>query len=80
VFASSELMIANAFLIGAVVFGRVGYMFLEGWTFQDSLYMTFLTLTTIGFAEVHELSGAGRMAQVLLRPHVDRFMERVLRS
>src|SRR5438093_3550185 len=36
-------------------------MWLEGWTLFDSLYMTLLTLTTVGFAEVHPLSFQGKL-------------------
>jgi len=66
VFAGRELLIANAFLFGVVFCGTTGYMLIEGWPFQDSLYMTFLTLTTIGFSEVHELSGAGRIFTIFV--------------
>jgi len=39
--------------------GTLAYMFLEGWSFLDSLYMTVLITTTIGFQEVHPLSESG---------------------
>ena len=54
-------------LLGTVISGgTVGYHFLEGWPWLDALYMTMITLTTVGFGEVHPLSGAGRLFTVAL--------------
>jgi voltage-gated potassium channel len=52
-----------AVLVGA---GTVGYHLIEGWRPFDALYMTVITLTTVGFAEVHPLSPAGRAFTILL--------------
>jgi len=41
--------------------GTVGYMSLEGWNFLDAMYMTVITLGTVGFREVHELTPAGKI-------------------
>lgn len=57
---SRDLLAAFIALSGLLVTGTLGYSWLEGWNFLDGLYMTFLTLTTIGFNEVRELSTAGR--------------------
>lgn len=38
-----------------------GYMLIEGWNFWDSFYMVVITLSTIGFGEVHPLSQEGRV-------------------
>lgn len=46
--------------------GCVGYMFLEGWGFVDALYMTVITFSTVGFGEVHPVSGAGRVFTIFL--------------
>lgn len=48
-------------LLGAVAYGTAGYMLLEGWGFVDALYMTSISLTTVGFLEVHPLDTAGRL-------------------
>ena len=44
-----------------VVTGTVGFRFIEGWSYIDSLYMTIITISTVGFREVHELSEMGRL-------------------
>lgn len=49
-----------------LVAGTLGYVFLEGWPFIDALYMTVITLATVGFNEVHQLSRAGRVFTMVL--------------
>jgi len=46
--------------------GTLGYSVIEGWSFFDSLYMTVITLATVGFREVAPLSDAGRAFTILL--------------
>jgi voltage-gated potassium channel len=48
--------------VGLVVVGTLGYYLIEPrYTPFDALYMTVITLTTVGYGEVHELSTAGRV-------------------
>lgn len=44
-----------------LVSGTVGYMVIEGWNLLDALYMTVITLSTVGYSEVHPLSTTGRV-------------------
>ncbi len=48
--------------------GTYGYMLIEGepWTAFDGLYMTVITLATIGFSETHPLSPAGRAFTIVI--------------
>jgi len=46
--------------------GTAGYMTIEGWGAWDALYMTVTTVATVGFREVHPLSGAGQAFTLLL--------------
>jgi voltage-gated potassium channel len=50
-----------------VVVGTLGYWFIEEeYTLFDALYMTVITLTTVGYAEVHPLSTGGRWFTMML--------------
>jgi voltage-gated potassium channel len=46
--------------------GVSGYMVFEGWSFVDSLYMTVITLTTVGYREVRELDTTGQLWTMVL--------------
>jgi voltage-gated potassium channel len=60
-------LVLSAALIALIVsFGTIGYMGIEGWNFIDSLYMTIITLTTVGFKEVNDLSLSGRIFTIVL--------------
>ncbi|MCR9249425.1 MAG: potassium channel protein [bacterium] len=41
--------------------GTCGYIYFEGYTLVDALYMSFLALSTVGFGEVAPLSNAGKI-------------------
>jgi voltage-gated potassium channel len=57
---------AGFILIGVIVAGTTGYKLIEGWSWFDSLYMTVITIATVGFQEVHKLSTAGRFFTIFL--------------
>ncbi|MBT3343434.1 MAG: potassium channel protein [Gemmatimonadetes bacterium] len=40
--------------------GTFGYASIEGWSLRESLYMTVITLSTVGYGEVHPLSPQGQ--------------------
>ena len=66
----SELRKRFIFAVALVVlvasFGTAGYMLLEGWNFIDSVYMTVITLASVGFKEVHDLSPFGRIFTIII--------------
>jgi voltage-gated potassium channel len=53
-------------LLGLTGLGTLGYRALEGWPWLDALYMTVITLSTVGFREVGPLSDAGRLFTIAL--------------
>lgn len=60
------LQISLLMLVLLVVFGSIGYMFIERMTPVDAFYMTIITITTVGFGEVTPLSVSGRAFTSLL--------------
>lgn len=61
-----RLLRAVLLLLGVAVLGTAGYVVLEGWTLLEAVYMTAITLTTVGFMEVRPLSPAARVFTILL--------------
>lgn len=43
-------------VLGVIVVGTAGYMALLGWSFLDALYMTVITIGTVGYGEAPDLS------------------------
>ncbi len=64
--ARREIVLASLFLLLLFLVGTVGYVLIEEWYWVDGLYMTFITLTTIGFSEVGTLSNAGRFFTIFI--------------
>jgi voltage-gated potassium channel len=53
-------------ILGVLVSGTIGYVLIEGWSAWDAFYMTVITVTTVGYLEVHPLSTAGRAFTVVV--------------
>lgn len=57
----NRLTFAFISFLALIVVGTSGYHWLEGMSVIDSLYMTVITISTVGFGEVRKLSSYGRM-------------------
>ena len=53
-------------LLFILIAGTLGYHFIEGWSLFDSLYMSVITLATVGYGETHPLTTAGRVFTIFL--------------
>ncbi len=62
------LKLELSIIIAVFIFGISvsGYMLIEQWSFIDAAYMTSITLSTVGFLEVHETSNAGRIFTMIM--------------
>jgi voltage-gated potassium channel len=63
--ARNALQIVYLLLLILVV-GTLGYHFIEGWSLFDSLYMSVITLATVGYGETHPLTTYGRIFTMFL--------------
>ncbi|MBT8194864.1 MAG: potassium channel protein [Bacteroidia bacterium] len=61
-----QLFIALLLLVLVTVIGTVGYIMIEGYSIIEAIYMTIITLSTVGFTEVRPLSDAGRLFTSIL--------------
>lgn len=64
--AGVRLTRAVAVLAALTALGTAGYVLVEGMPWWDALYMTVITLSTVGFGEVHPLHPAGRFFTIAL--------------
>ena len=51
-----------------LLFGSIGFYILGGeeWSWIDSIYMTVITLSTVGYGEVHPLTDAAKVLSILI--------------
>ncbi len=62
----NKLFWGIAISLGVILVGTVGYHALEDYTWLESLYMTVITVTTVGFGEVRPLDDLGRIFTMIL--------------
>lgn len=55
-----------ALLLGVVIIGTIGFMIIEDYPFLDAVYMTIITISTVGYGEVRRLDTAGHVFVILL--------------
>jgi voltage-gated potassium channel len=53
-------------LVMVVFMGTIGYMVIDKWQFLDALYMTVITITTVGYGEIRHVSEPGRIFTIFL--------------
>jgi len=61
-----RLLVAFLLLLFVCALGVSGYMLIERWKFLDALYMTVITIASVGFMEVNPLSANGRIFTIVL--------------
>jgi voltage-gated potassium channel len=61
-----KIIIAAILLVLIIVIGVMGFIIIERFDFVDAIYMTVITLTTVGFGEVHPLSQQGKIFTAVL--------------
>ncbi|MFZ5951677.1 MAG: potassium channel family protein [Candidatus Rifleibacteriota bacterium] len=63
-----KLIYIISVLLAILLGGSFSYQIVEGksWSFLDGLFMTVITIFTVGYTEVHPLSDAGRVLTIML--------------
>jgi len=62
----SKFIFIFVLLVIMLGIGTTGYMIIEDMNFIDALYMTVITLATVGFKEVKELGPSGKIFTISL--------------
>lgn len=61
-----HFLIIVTLLVFTVAAGTIGFELIEGWGFMDALYMTVITISTVGYQEIRPLGEAGRVFNMVL--------------
>lgn len=61
-----HVIIAMVVLFGILLTGTFGYMLLEDWHILDAVWMSIITMSTVGFSEVVPLDAAGRVLTIFI--------------
>lgn len=63
---TQRILAVLALLSALLTFGTLSFHWIEGWTVFEGFYMTLMTLTTVGYGEIHPLSFQGRVVAAVL--------------
>jgi voltage-gated potassium channel len=61
-----HLIISIILSLAILIVGTAGYMIIEDWRFLDALYMTVITISTVGYREINQIGDVGRVFTILL--------------
>ena len=61
-----KIIYASFLLISLLALGTIGFILLEDFTILEAFYMTVITISTVGYGEVHELSASGQIFTTFL--------------
>jgi voltage-gated potassium channel len=61
-----RLLLTLLLIVAVCAVGAVGFHLIEGWPWFDGLYMTVITMTTVGYGEIRPLSHEGRIFNIFL--------------
>ena len=62
----TKLYISLVLLTIVLTIGIIGFLFISNETFIDSLYMTVITMSTVGFGTLHELNQTEKLFTIIL--------------
>lgn len=65
-FIRSKFYKALLLLLALLSLGSIGYIIIEDYDFIDALYMTVITITTVGFREANPLDFQGKVFTIML--------------
>jgi voltage-gated potassium channel len=65
-FFRSKIYLALVLIVVVLLFGVLGYRYISDYSWIDALYMTIITVTTVGFSEVRPMGPDGKIFTVLL--------------
>ena len=66
IFIKSKIDKIALLVILIIAIGIIGYMWLSGYNFVDALYMTVITVTTVGFGELQPFSPEEKIFTIFL--------------
>jgi voltage-gated potassium channel len=61
-----RLKIFIALLIAVIITGCFGFMYTENLSFPDAVYFTVVTVTTVGYGDIHPVTSAGKLLAIIL--------------
>ncbi|GIU75065.1 MAG: potassium transporter TrkA [Bryobacteraceae bacterium] len=56
-----RVLLMAAAVAGVLTLGTLGYVFIAGYPWLDAIYMAVMTMTTVGYGEIHPLGRAARL-------------------